>query len=58
MEHGWATAEELKAEEKKIRQEVDAAAKQAVTAEIPPDAELFQDVYVGGTTVHQGHAGK
>lgn len=47
MEHGWATAKELKAEEKKIRKEVEAAVKVAETAAFPPDSDLFTDVYRG-----------
>lgn len=47
VENGWATLEELKAEEKKIRKEVDKAVKFAETADFPPASELFTDVYVG-----------
>lgn len=47
IENGWATAKELKAEEKKIRKEIDAAVKVAETAPFPPGEELFTDVYVG-----------
>jgi pyruvate dehydrogenase E1 component alpha subunit len=44
---GWATAEELKAEEKAIRKDVEAAAQVAEAAEQPPAHELFADVYRG-----------
>ncbi|PXF46808.1 Pyruvate dehydrogenase E1 component subunit alpha-2, mitochondrial [Gracilariopsis chorda] len=47
IEHGWATPKELKAEEKQIRKEVDAAVKVAETAPHPPNTDLFTDVYVG-----------
>lgn len=61
IENGWATAQELKAEEKKIRKEIDAAVQVAETAEQPPQSELFADVYVGdpgfirGTLVSNGN---
>ena len=47
MENGWATAKELKAEEKKIRKEVDAAVKVAETGAFPAESELFTDIYKG-----------
>lgn len=47
IENGWSTMQELKADEKKIRKEVDAAIKLAETSEFPPTEELFRDVYVG-----------
>lgn len=61
LENGWATPEELKADEKKIRKEVDAAVKVAETAALPADAELFSDVYLGdrvdirGTLISNGN---
>jgi pyruvate dehydrogenase E1 component alpha subunit len=61
IEGGWATMEELKAEEKKIRKEVDAAVKVAETAALPPDDQLFADVYTGeapflrGTLISNGN---
>lgn len=62
IEHGWSTPQELKAEEKAIRKEVDQAVKVAETAELPPNSSLFDDVYVGepgfirGTLVSNGNA--
>lgn len=47
VENGWATADELKAEEKKIRKEVDKDVEAAVSAPIPEDTDLFKDVYLG-----------
>lgn len=47
VDNGWATAGELKAEEKKIRKEVDQDVKAAEAAPIPEDKDLFNDVYVG-----------
>ncbi|CDF38465.1 pyruvate dehydrogenase E1 alpha subunit, mitochondrial precursor [Chondrus crispus] len=61
IENGWATAAELKAEEKKIRKEVDAAVVVAETAEQPPQSELFADIhsgeqgYVRGTLISNGN---
>lgn len=46
IEHGWATPEELKAEEKKIRKEIDQAVKFAQNAEQPPIEDLYKDIYV------------
>lgn len=62
IEHGWSTPQELKAEEKAIRKEVDKAVKVAENAEMPPNSSLFDDVYVGepgfirGTLVSNGNA--
>jgi pyruvate dehydrogenase E1 component alpha subunit len=47
VENGWATLAELKAEEKKIRKEIDAAVKVAETSAQPPESELYADVYSG-----------
>lgn len=61
VENGWATLPEIKAEEKKIRKEVDAAIKVAETSEQPPATELFADVYKGekvfvrGTLISNGN---
>ena len=61
IENGWATAAELKAEEKKIRKEVDAAVVVAETAEQPPQSQLFADIhsgeqgYVRGTLISNGN---
>lgn len=60
IENGWSTPAELKAEEKKIRKEVDAAVKSAESADQPPESELFVDIYSGepqptrGTLVSNG----
>lgn len=61
VENGWATMQELKAEEKKIRKEVDAATETAETSQFPPDSELFADIYqdevgyVRGTLISNGN---
>lgn len=61
IDQGWATPQELKAEEKKIRKEVDKAVSFAETADLPPDSQLFEDVYVGekmpvrGTLISNGN---
>lgn len=64
MEYGWATMPEIKAEEKKIRKEVDQAVAVAESAAFPPPEELFNDVYQGdgsdvrGTLISNGrHSG-
>lgn len=54
IENGWSTPEELKAEEKAIRKEVDKAVKIAETAEQPPHAELFKDIVKGNPGVVRG----
>eukprot|EP00177_Eucheuma_denticulatum_P003784 GFKZ01006840.1.p1 GENE.GFKZ01006840.1~~GFKZ01006840.1.p1 ORF type:complete len:324 (+),score=42.53 GFKZ01006840.1:520-1491(+) len=62
IEHGWSTPQELKAEEKAIRKEVDKAVKVAENSELPPNSSLFDHVYVGepgfirGTLVSNGNA--
>lgn len=59
---GWATEEELKKEEKKIRKEVDAAVKFAEQSALPPETDLFEHIYVGdkvearGTLISNGSA--
>lgn len=61
IEQGWETPEDLKKIEKKIRKEVEAAVKVAESADLPPDDELFKDVYAGeaprlrGTLVSNGN---
>lgn len=61
IDNGWATKEELKAEEKRIKKKIDEAVKVAETAPIPNDSELFDDVYVGeqpfirGTLLQNGN---
>lgn len=45
IENGWATMAELKAEEKKMRKEIDEAVKFAETSPLPKEDELFTDVY-------------
>lgn len=54
VENGWSTMKDLKAEEKKIRKEVDEAVKVAENSEIPPDEELFRDVYLGEPVALRG----
>lgn len=60
IENGWMALPDIKAEEKKIRKEVDAAIKEAETSPLPPAEELFKDIYTGeaisarGTLISNG----
>jgi pyruvate dehydrogenase E1 component alpha subunit len=45
IEYGFATKEEIKALEKEVRAEVQEAMDFALTAEHPPDAEMYTDIY-------------
>lgn len=42
---GWMDEKEVKAFEKSVRKEVDAAAKEAAAGTTPPDHELFDEIY-------------
>lgn len=61
IDQGWATMEDLKKEEKKIRKEMEVAVKAAETAPLPPDDEFFNDIYPGeapsvrGTLISNGN---
>jgi len=45
LKKGWASAAELKAIEKKIREKVDAEVEEAKKAEKPPLSDTFSDIY-------------
>jgi len=47
---GMMTAEEVKALEKQIRKEVDAAAKEAAAGTLPPNNELMDNIYTHDAT--------
>lgn len=48
IQNGWATKEELKATEKEIRKEVDAAVEFAKKSPPLKESELFNDIYLEG----------
>lgn len=47
IDNGWATKDELKKEEKRMKKEIDEAVKKAETGPIPQDTDIFNDVYIG-----------
>ncbi len=47
LEHELATKEELKAIDRGVRAEIEAAVEAAKAAPVPPQSELYRDVFVG-----------
>ena len=58
VEAGFATADELKERERKIRDDVNQALADAHAAKLPPASEAYTDVYTTGRAVEPGDGHK